>query len=155
MKIGNNIRDRKKVKEDNKRKVQSVKTTRVNDTMSKPLKTKVYGVPHFDLDSSRYEGSAERMHQQSVFSDAGKHLHKNNSFLDAHNFSTQAHSEVKTFEHSKISDAKQRQVLNFDPNLSQSQQDRHMNRFDTLLPANNQNTTFDSQYRSLKGLANM
>lgn len=43
MKIGNHIREKKKVKEENKRRVHSVKNQRSDVQMSVPLKTKVYG----------------------------------------------------------------------------------------------------------------
>jgi hypothetical protein len=52
MKIGNHIREKKKIKEDNKRRVQSVKNQRTDDQMSLPLKTKVYGGLQFDMDLS-------------------------------------------------------------------------------------------------------
>jgi hypothetical protein len=41
--VGNHLRDKKRLKEDNKRKVQSVKKQKNDETMSIPLKTKVYG----------------------------------------------------------------------------------------------------------------
>jgi hypothetical protein len=52
MKIGKIVRDKKKQKDENKRRVQSVKTARQDEQMSFPLKTKVYGGLQFDMDMS-------------------------------------------------------------------------------------------------------
>lgn len=54
MKIGNHIREKKRVKEENKRRVQSVKNVRSDEQMSLPLKTKVYGGLQFDMDASTH-----------------------------------------------------------------------------------------------------
>ena len=69
MKIGNHIREKKKAKEENKRKVQSVKNMRSNEQMSVPLGTKVYGGLQFDMDNSTQQ-SSHPANPMSQFSDA-------------------------------------------------------------------------------------
>lgn len=77
--------------------------------MSKPLKTKVYGGLWVESEQSMMGfASAEKSKAPSVYSD-GKILQKNTSFIDYQNHSTQAHSAMKSFENSRISDGKIKQ----------------------------------------------
>ena len=51
MKVGNHLRQVKKTKQDNKRKVAAIKKSKESEQLAVPLKTKVYGgfeVPHDD-----------------------------------------------------------------------------------------------------------
>jgi len=115
MKIGNIVRNNKKKKEDNKRRVQSVKTARQDEQMSFPLKTKVYGGLQFDMDMSTQRSSAQGVgpHFMSKMSNNVdmNNMKRGQSFIDHANFSTQPHSGIKSLETSHMLSGRQRSVV--------------------------------------------
>jgi hypothetical protein len=66
MKIGNHIREKKKVKEDNRRRVKSVQNQRSEVQIAMPLKTKVYGGLQFDMDNSTQRSSFSNTNAMTV-----------------------------------------------------------------------------------------
>ena len=54
MKIGNHLKQVKKVKKDNKEKVAQIKRTKAEDQLAMPLKTKVYEAQMLFDESTQY-----------------------------------------------------------------------------------------------------
>ena len=105
MKIGNHLRDKKKVTEDNRRKVHSVKCSRSDDIMSQPLKTKVYGGLSFEDTSQSHAPTG--IDALSVISQNSKFNKRVMSIGERTSFSTKPNSMIKSFDQSFTNSTRQ------------------------------------------------
>lgn len=152
IKIGNHIRDKKRIMEENRKKVHSVKSARNDEMMSQALKTKVYGGMSFDVKSQSVALQA-RGDTLSLMSNDVDFPKRNMSVGDKAAFSTKPNSVFKSFDNSRVNSTRHRTVFSSDmqtrphvPSTSQSFSRGVMNQ---LLPPLNQ-TTFDYQYNAFQ-----